>query len=36
VLTSCAWSDGLVDLGVGQTIAPGDWVRFIPLSELLA
>jgi molybdopterin molybdotransferase len=36
VLTSCSWSDGLVDLGVGQTIAPGDWVRFIPLSELLA
>ncbi|MFZ0106082.1 MAG: gephyrin-like molybdotransferase Glp [Thiobacillus sp.] len=36
VLTSCAWSDGLVDLGVGKTIAPGDWVRFIPLSELLA
>jgi molybdopterin molybdotransferase len=36
VLTSCAWSDGLVDLGVGQTIAPGDWVRFIPFSELLA
>jgi len=36
VLTSCAWSDGLVDLGVGQTVQPGDWVRFIPLSELLA
>jgi len=36
VLTSCAWADGLVDLGVGQTVQPGDWVRFIPLSELLA
>jgi molybdopterin molybdotransferase len=36
VLTSCAWSDGLVDLAVGQTIQPGDWVRFIPFSELLA
>jgi molybdopterin molybdotransferase len=36
VLTSCSWSDGLVDLGVGQTVQPGDWVRFIPLSELLA
>jgi len=36
VLTSCAWADGLVDLEIGQTIAPGDWVRFIPLTELLA
>jgi molybdopterin molybdotransferase len=36
VLTSCSWSDGLVDLAVGQSIAPGDWVRFIPLSELHA
>jgi molybdopterin molybdotransferase len=36
VLTSCAWADGLVDLGVGQTVQPGDWVRFIPLKELLA
>jgi molybdopterin molybdotransferase len=36
VLTSCAWSDGLVDLAVGQIIQPGDWVRFIPFSELLS
>ncbi|MEW6590425.1 MAG: gephyrin-like molybdotransferase Glp [Pseudomonadota bacterium] len=36
VLTSCAWADGLVDLPIGQTIHPGDWVRFIPFSELLA
>lgn len=36
VLTSCAWADGLIDLEVGQTIQPGDWVRFIPFSELLA
>ncbi len=36
VLTSCAWSDGLVDLAVQQTIQPGDWVRFIPFSELLS
>jgi molybdopterin molybdotransferase len=36
VLTSCAWADGLVDLGIGQTVQPGDWVRFIPLTELLA
>jgi len=35
VLTSCAWADGLVDLAVQQTIEPGDWVRFIPFSELL-
>jgi molybdopterin molybdotransferase len=36
VLTSCAWADGLVDLAIGQTVQPGDWVRFIPFSELLA
>ncbi|MDP3420244.1 MAG: molybdopterin molybdotransferase MoeA [Thiobacillus sp.] len=36
VLTSCAWADGLIDLEIGQTIRPGDWVRFIPFSELLA
>lgn len=36
VLTSCAWADGLVDLAIGQTIQPGDWVRFIPFSELLS
>ena len=36
VLTSCAWADGLVDLAIGQTIASGDWVRFIPFSELLS
>jgi len=35
VLTSCVWGDGFVDLDVGQTIAPGDWVRFIPFSEVL-
>jgi len=36
VLTSCAWADGLVDLAIGVTVQPGDWVRFIPFSELLA
>lgn len=36
VLTSCAWSDGMVDIDVGQTVRPGDWVRFIPFSELLS
>ena len=35
VLTSCAWADGLVDLEIGGTVQPGDWVRFIPFSELL-
>jgi molybdopterin molybdotransferase len=36
VLTSCTWADGLVDLAMGDTVQPGDWVRFIPFSELLA
>ena len=35
VLTSCAWADGLADIGVGETVQAGDWVRFIPFSELL-
>lgn len=35
VLTSTVWGDGLVDNPPGQTIAPGDSVRFIPISELL-
>jgi molybdopterin molybdotransferase len=36
VLTSCAWAHGLVDIAIGQTVAPGDWVRFLPFAELLA
>ena len=36
VLTSAVWGDGLVDLAPGQTVAPGDVVRFIPFSELMA
>jgi molybdopterin molybdotransferase len=36
VLTSAVWGDGLVDNPPAQTIAPGDLVRFIPFSELLA
>ncbi|MFT4193991.1 MAG: molybdopterin molybdenumtransferase MoeA, partial [Ottowia sp.] len=36
VLTSVHWADGLIDLPAGSTIAQGDAVRFIPLSELLA
>jgi len=35
VLTSAVWGDGLVDNPPGQTIAPGDTVRFIPLNNLL-
>ena len=36
VLTSAVWGDGLVDNPAGQTIAHGDVVQFIPLSEFLA
>jgi molybdopterin molybdotransferase len=36
VLTSVVWGDGLVDNPPGQNIAPGDLVRFIPFSEVLA
>ena len=35
VLTSVVWADGLVDNPPGQTIAHGDSVRFIPLTEVL-
>ncbi len=35
VLTSSVWGDGLVDNPPGQTIAPGDTVRYIPFSQLL-
>jgi len=35
VLTSVAWADGLVDNPAGQTIAPGDVVRFLPFSAFL-
>ncbi len=35
VLTSMAWADGLIDNPAGQTIARGDLVRFIALSDLL-
>jgi molybdopterin molybdotransferase len=36
VLTSCVWGDGLIDNPPGQTIAPGDTVRFIPFDGLLS
>ena len=35
VLASAVWADGLVDNPPGQTIAPGDVVQFISLSEVL-
>ena len=35
VLTSVVWGDGLVDNPAGSTIAKGDWVRFMPLAQLL-
>ena len=36
VLTSAVWGDGLVDNPSSQTIVPGDSVRFISFTELLA
>jgi molybdopterin molybdotransferase len=35
VLSSVAWADGLVQLQPGQVVERGDWVEFLPLSELL-
>jgi molybdopterin molybdotransferase len=35
VLTSTVWGDGLIDNPPGQTIAPGDSVRFIPFNQML-
>ncbi|MFG6447337.1 gephyrin-like molybdotransferase Glp [Roseateles sp. BYS180W] len=34
VLSSAVWADGLVDVAAGQTIEPGQPVRFLPLSQL--
>lgn len=36
VLTSAAWGDGLVDNPPGQTIGPGDVVRYLPFASLLS
>ena len=36
VLTSTVWADGLVDMPANKTVAHGELVRFLPLSELLA
>jgi molybdopterin molybdotransferase len=35
VLSSCAWASGLVDNPPGQTIEPGDSVRYIAWQQLL-
>ncbi|WP_228527071.1 molybdopterin molybdotransferase MoeA [Noviherbaspirillum soli] len=35
VLTSTVWGEGLIDNPPGQTIAPGDLVRFLPFNQML-
>lgn len=35
VLRSAAWADGLVEVLEERTLVEGDWVNFIPLSEVL-
>lgn len=35
VLRSAAWADGLIEVREGSTVAEGDQVNFIPLSEVL-
>jgi molybdopterin molybdotransferase len=35
VLRSAAWADGLAEVLEGRTLQEGDWLRFIPWSELL-
>jgi molybdopterin molybdotransferase len=35
VLTSCAWADGLVDVGANQTFKAGDPVRYLAFADLL-
>ena len=34
VLTSAVWGDGLVDVAIGQQVAEGDTVSYIPFSAL--
>jgi molybdopterin molybdotransferase len=34
VLTSLAWGDGLADIAPGQSVRPGDLVRYLSLAEL--
>ncbi|WP_122436893.1 gephyrin-like molybdotransferase Glp [Pseudomonas viridiflava] len=35
VLRSAAWADGLIEVREGATVAEGDWVNFIPFSEVM-
>ena len=35
VLRSAAWADGLIEIREGTTVVEGEWVNFIPLSEVL-
>lgn len=35
VLRSAAWADGLIEVREDSTVAEGEWVNFIPLSEVL-
>ncbi|WP_426138891.1 gephyrin-like molybdotransferase Glp [Pseudomonas sp. DWP3-1-2] len=35
VLRSAAWADGLIEVREGRTLVEGEWVNFIPLSEVL-
>jgi molybdopterin molybdotransferase len=35
VLRSAAWAEGLVEVREGTTVAEGDFLNFIPLSEVL-
>ena len=35
VLLSAAWAEGLAEVREGTTLAEGDWLNFIPFSELL-
>jgi len=36
VLTSTVWGDGLIDNPPGHAITAGEFVRFMPFSELLS
>jgi len=35
VLRSAAWAEGLIEVREGTTVSEGDWLNFIPLSEVL-
>ena len=35
VLRSTTWAEGLVCIPAKSTVAPGDWVEYVPFTELL-